>query len=83
MFQLSDASAARIRWLILLIGGVYAIDLVLKELNNIIYAPLSVTIAQSFMAGVAFAALLIALLLTPFTAHRPAPGRDAGDRSRS
>lgn len=73
LFQLSDASAARIRWLILLIGGVYAIDLVLKELNNIIYAPLSVTIAQSFMAGVSFAALLIALLLTPFTTHRPSP----------
>jgi potassium-dependent mechanosensitive channel len=70
LFQLSDASAARIRWLILLIAGVYAIDLVLKELNNIIFAPLSVTIAQSFLAGVSFAALLIALLLTPFIVHQ-------------
>ena len=73
LFQLSDASAARIRWLILLIAGVYAIDLVLKELNNIIFAPLSVTIAQSFLAGVSFAALLIALLLTPFIVQRQRP----------
>jgi potassium-dependent mechanosensitive channel len=70
LFQLSDSSAARIRWLILLIASVYAIDLVLKELNNIIFAPLSVTIAQSFLAGVSFAALLIALLLTPFIVQR-------------
>jgi small-conductance mechanosensitive channel len=68
LFNVSDQAAARISWLMYLIAGVYALDLVLKELNNVIFAPLSVTIAQSFLAGVAFAWLLIVLLRTPFGA---------------
>jgi small-conductance mechanosensitive channel len=71
LFQFTDRSAARVRWLIGLIASVYALDLFLKELNNIIFAPLSVTIAQSFLAGVAFAGLLIAVLRTPFSLMQP------------
>ena len=73
LFNLSDVAAGRIRWLMFLIASVYAIDLFLKELSNVIYAPLSVTIAQSFLAGMAFSGLLIALLRTPFGAADMGP----------
>ncbi|KAB2847875.1 MAG: mechanosensitive ion channel family protein, partial [Hyphomicrobiaceae bacterium] len=72
LFDLSDSSAARIRWLMLWIAAVYAIDQILKEFASVIFAPLSITIAQSFLAGVAFAGLLVALLRTPFSVA-PAP----------
>ena len=71
VFDLSDGAAWRIRWLMLWIAAVYSIDQILKEFASVIFAPLSITIAQSFLAGVAFAGLLVALLRTPFSSAAP------------
>jgi small-conductance mechanosensitive channel len=76
LFDLSDGAASRIRWLMLWIAAVYSIDQILKEFASVIFAPLSITIAQSFLAGVAFAGLLVALVRTPFGAA-PVPAEAA------
>jgi len=65
LFDLDDASAARLLHATQAVAAVYAGDLVFRELNRVLYAPLSLTVAQSFIASLAFAALLLAALLTP------------------
>ena len=49
------------------ITAVYAIDGALTEISRVFFVPLAVSVVQSFAASTGFAALLIGLLLTPFT----------------
>ncbi len=47
--------------------GLYVLDTAMVELGRAVYVPLSVTVAQTALTSLAFAALLVALLLTRFT----------------
>jgi small-conductance mechanosensitive channel len=58
IFPASDKAARRMRWLIVAIATVYGIDLFLNRLNDVLFAPVSLTIIQSFIAAVLFALLL-------------------------
>ena len=68
------------------ITAVYAIDAALTEISRVFFVPLALSVVQSFAASTAFAALLIGLLLTPFTpqaamhAPQPKPPPDARRR---
>jgi small-conductance mechanosensitive channel len=64
---LGDLPARRIARILGAITAVYALDGVLTELTRAFGLRLSLIVLQSFLASAATAALLIALLLTPFT----------------
>ncbi len=76
IFPVATSVARRLNVLILAIAIVYGIDLFLGELNRIFALPLSLTILQSALASVIFTGLLVAVLRTPFKAHRLATKRD-------
>ena len=67
MVSLADAPTRRIGLLLCAITAVYAIDGALTEFSRVFFVPLAVSVVQSFAASTGFAALLIGLLLTPFT----------------
>jgi small-conductance mechanosensitive channel len=67
LVPLADRPARRVAWLLSAIAAVYALDGVLTEVCRAFYVPLTLTVAQSVVTSLAFAALLIGLLLTPFT----------------
>ncbi|HEY7600688.1 MAG TPA: mechanosensitive ion channel domain-containing protein, partial [Candidatus Limnocylindrales bacterium] len=67
LVPLADRAARRVAWLLSAIAAVYALDGVLTEVCRAFYVPLTLTVAQSVVTSLAFAALLIGLLLTPFT----------------
>jgi potassium-dependent mechanosensitive channel len=78
LIPLSDMAAGRVLWLLEAFVGLYVIDTVLTELSRIIYVPLTVTIAQTFITSCLFVAVLAATLLTRFepqaAADRPVNG---------
>jgi potassium-dependent mechanosensitive channel len=78
LIPLSDAAAARVLLLLEVFVGVYVLDIVLTELSRIIYVPLTVTVAQTFLTSCLFVALLAATLFTRFepqaAADRPVNG---------
>ncbi len=76
IFPVATSVAKRLNILILAIAIVYGIDLFLGELNRIFALPLSLTILQSALSSVIFTGLLVAVLRTPFKAHRLAAKRD-------
>jgi small-conductance mechanosensitive channel len=67
LVDLADLPARRLTRLIGALGAVYALDGVLTEAIRAFYVPLPLSVAQSIALSLAFAALLIGLLLTPFT----------------
>jgi small-conductance mechanosensitive channel len=75
---LSSPSAARIaRWLKAL-ALIYSIDLFLSAFGKILYFPLSISVVQSLVTSVAFAFVLIGLLLTPFETIDADPQQPVG-----
>ncbi|MBC7815999.1 MAG: mechanosensitive ion channel family protein, partial [Planctomycetaceae bacterium] len=66
LIPVDDRTASRMLLIVKAILGVYIIDTVLVEFGRAIYVPLVVTVAQSFITNMVTAALLMALLLTPF-----------------
>jgi small-conductance mechanosensitive channel len=66
LFDLSTTSAQRVCRLLQGIAAVYTVDLALTEMARAFFIPLAISILQSLVACLAFAALLIALLLTRF-----------------
>ena len=68
--SLDDRAARRVAWLLFGITCVYAIDGALTEFSRVFFVPLALSVVQTFAACTAFAALLIGLLLTPFTPQR-------------
>jgi potassium-dependent mechanosensitive channel len=66
LMQLSDRSARRITALLMTLALIYSIDLFLSKFGQTLYFPLSMSVAQSLFTSVAFALVLIGLLLTPF-----------------
>jgi small-conductance mechanosensitive channel len=74
LVSLADGPTRRVGGLLCAITALYAIDGALTEISRVFFVPLALTIVQTFGASVAFAALLIGLLLTPFT---PQPAETA------
>jgi small-conductance mechanosensitive channel len=67
LVALADAPTRRVGRLLCAITAVYAIDAALTEVSRAFFVPLALSVVQSFLASAGFAALLIGLLLTPFT----------------
>ena len=66
LMALSDRSARRIAALLMILALIFSIDLFLSKFGQILYFPLSMSVAQSLFTSLAFAFVLIGLLLTPF-----------------
>jgi potassium efflux system protein len=62
IFQVSDRVARQVNTLMVLIAFVYGIDLVLGKLNDVLFTPLPVTIAQTSVLSIVFAGLLAAVV---------------------
>lgn len=62
----SNRAARRITRLLKMLAAIYAADLFFSAVSQILYFPLSISVIQSLIASVAFALVLIGLLLTPF-----------------
>ena len=77
LVPLGARSANRVHHLVQGIVGVYGLDIALTEMSRAFFLPLPLTVVQSFVASVAFAALLVGLLRTPFqnVAEEGAPQR--------
>ena len=65
IIPVDDGTARRLHVAVVAFVGIYIIDTVLNEFGRAIYVPLSVTVAQTFLANTASAIVLAALLLTP------------------
>jgi small-conductance mechanosensitive channel len=63
---LSSHSAGRIAFLLKTLAFIYSVDLFLSEFAQIFYFPLTLSVVQSLATSLAFAFVLIGLLLTPF-----------------
>jgi potassium efflux system protein len=64
----SDAAAFRIRWLVVALAAVYALNMFLGTVRSVAFAPFGVTIVQSFASSVIIALLAMAILRTPLGA---------------
>jgi small-conductance mechanosensitive channel len=73
LVSLADPAARRIARLLSAITAVYALDGVLTGIGRAFSVPLMLSVVQSFVASMAFAALLIGLLLTQFTPQGTSP----------
>jgi small-conductance mechanosensitive channel len=67
LVPLADREARRVARLLGAITAVYALDGALTETGRAFFVPLAMSVAQSFASSIAFAGLLMGLLLTPFT----------------
>ncbi len=72
LVNLTDEAASRISWCLIGLVAVYAVDLALNDIGRVLVVALSITVVRTFLASLAYAGLLTALLLTPFT-PRPIP----------
>ncbi|MFA5956295.1 mechanosensitive ion channel domain-containing protein [Hyphomicrobium sp.] len=66
LMLLSNRSARRISRLLVILALIYSIDIFLSKFAQILYFPLAMSVAQSLFTSIAFALVLIGLLLTPF-----------------
>ncbi|NJO32895.1 MAG: DUF3772 domain-containing protein [Rhodospirillales bacterium] len=64
LVSLADRPARRVARLLSAITAVYALDGALTETSRAFFVPLALSVVQSFASSVAFASLLIGLLLT-------------------
>jgi potassium-dependent mechanosensitive channel len=64
LIDLSDRCARSLLRLTRAIAFVFAADMVLKELIRMLYPPVSISVAQTFITNLAFAALLIGIVRT-------------------
>jgi potassium-dependent mechanosensitive channel len=71
LMAISDRSARVLLSSVRLIALVYVIDLVLKDVIRLLALPLPFSVALSFVTSLAFAALLVRIVLTPFGAPKP------------
>ena len=78
LMLLSDRSARRISRLLVILALIYAADLFLSRFGQILYFPLSMSVAQSLFTSVAFALVLMGLLLTPFESSETTLARPVG-----
>ena len=74
LFDIDDATARRLTWLVKATAAVYAFDLVQHDLIRQFHLSLGASIAATFVASLAFAALLIGIVRTPIVAATMASG---------
>jgi potassium efflux system protein len=60
----SDSAAFRIRWLVIALASVHALNLFLGTVRSVAFAPFSLTVVQSCVASVVIALLTMAILRT-------------------
>jgi potassium-dependent mechanosensitive channel len=80
LVSLANEPTRRVCGLLCAITAVYAIDMALTDISRAFFVPLALSVMQSFLASTLLAALLIGLLLTPFTPQpvvAPEPAADA------
>jgi potassium efflux system protein len=90
LVALAERPARRVGWLLCAITAAFAIDTALTEICRVFSVPLALSVAQSLAASAIFAALMIGVLLTPFTPQsskapantEPATTDPAGTQSR-
>jgi potassium efflux system protein len=75
LMNLSNRSARRVSRLLVILALIFSIDIFLSNFAQILYLPLSMSVAQSLFTSVAFAFVLIGLLLTPFESNDVARAR--------
>jgi small-conductance mechanosensitive channel len=75
---LSSRSARRISGLMKLLALIYCVDLFLSTFAQVFYFPLSLSVVQSLVTSLAFAFVLIGLLLTPFEASEATGTKPVG-----
>ena len=75
---LSNRSARRISRLLKILALIYSADLFLSAFGQILYFPLSISVVQSLFTSIAFAVVLIGLLLTPFESNARDPMKPVG-----
>lgn len=71
LLNIADRPARRLARIITLIALVYGVDAVLKDFIQNLTLPLPVSVAQAFIASLAFAALLVQLVRTRFDPLTP------------
>ncbi len=64
ILPVNDAGAKRVNRLVLAIAAVFGIDKVVSTINEVLYMPLSTTIAQTSATNILFALLFGAVLMT-------------------
>ncbi|MDX2263696.1 MAG: DUF3772 domain-containing protein [Hyphomicrobiales bacterium] len=64
IFPAGEKAASRIRWLVVALASVYALNLLIGTVTRVASAPFPVTLAQSFFSSILFALLVIAILRT-------------------
>ncbi|MDX2289566.1 MAG: DUF3772 domain-containing protein [Hyphomicrobiaceae bacterium] len=69
LMAVDDATARRLTSIVKSIAALYGIDLLLREVIRVLFLPLSVSIALTFLTSMAFAALLLVLVRTPLPTH--------------
>jgi potassium-dependent mechanosensitive channel len=80
LVSLANEPTRRVCGLLCAITAVYAVDVALTDVSRAFFVPLALSVMQSFVASSLLAALLIGLLLTPFTPQpvvAPEPAPDA------
>ena len=75
---LSNRSARRISRLLKILALIYSVDLFLSAFGQILYFPLSISVVQSLFTSLAFAVVLMGLLLTPFESNSENPMKPVG-----
>ena len=71
LVTLAEKPARRVGWLLCAIAAAFAIDTALTEILRVFSVPLALSIVETFAASAVFCALMIGLLLTPFTPQAP------------
>jgi potassium-dependent mechanosensitive channel len=75
LVSISDAGAARLCGLVILLAFIYSLTAVLYLTTRLIQAPFALTIAIALPTSLLIAGLVVALLRTPFGAKDTAPPR--------
>jgi small-conductance mechanosensitive channel len=78
LMLLSNRSARRVSRLLKLLAFIYSADLFLSAFGQILYFPLSISVVQSLFTSLAFAFVLIGLILTPFESADQDPTQPVG-----
>lgn len=74
LFALADSAVPRVFRIVQALAALFALDMVARELIEVLYLPLPVSVVNMLVSSLGFAVLLSLLLLTPL--ERPAVAED-------
>lgn len=78
LFALADSGVPRVFRIVQALAALFALDMVVRELIEVLYLPLSVSVINMLVSSLGFAALLSVLLFTPL--ERPAAVSENDER---